>query len=267
LLVVISIIALLVSILMPALGAAREQSKSILCKSNLKQLAFASILWSEDNDGFVPPAAWCWDDPFKTPNTPPGEEEPNPGSITEYTDAKRNDLIDDRGDIHNLYHCPSAPKEIKFDPYSIKADYRSNYGINAYITVYIDDVKGRYPGGVINGNPSEVFRGIFGPDWVYWTKHGGAKISNITTASETVFFFDQIYYMSEPGVFNPLRQLEDLPGGYETRWHGKQIDEYGYGKGNYAWVDGHASGEPSDFTHVTMPTFNGERWRYYFYNH
>lgn len=51
LLVVISIIALLVSILLPALGQARAQAKSTVCKSNLRQLALANIGYAMENDG------------------------------------------------------------------------------------------------------------------------------------------------------------------------------------------------------------------------
>ncbi len=50
LLVVISIIALLVSILMPALGKAKEQARAVVCLSNLKQAALAAYEYAVDND-------------------------------------------------------------------------------------------------------------------------------------------------------------------------------------------------------------------------
>ena len=54
LLVVISIIALLLSILMPALTKVKEQARSIVCKANLKQITLASILYAnENNDKFI----------------------------------------------------------------------------------------------------------------------------------------------------------------------------------------------------------------------
>ncbi|QOV90941.1 type II secretion system protein [Humisphaera borealis] len=51
LLVVIGIIALLISILLPSLGRAREAAKSVVCKSQLKQLHFAWQLYQTDNRG------------------------------------------------------------------------------------------------------------------------------------------------------------------------------------------------------------------------
>ena len=50
LLVVISIIALLISILLPALGLARERGKVAYCLSNLKQHAQATIMYLDDDE-------------------------------------------------------------------------------------------------------------------------------------------------------------------------------------------------------------------------
>ena len=54
LLVVVSIIALLVSILMPALGKAREQARRSVCASRVKQLMAAVLRYSLDNDDVTP---------------------------------------------------------------------------------------------------------------------------------------------------------------------------------------------------------------------
>jgi prepilin-type N-terminal cleavage/methylation domain-containing protein len=54
LLVVISIIAILLAILLPALISAREQARAVACRSNLKQLCTAMIMYANDNHGAFP---------------------------------------------------------------------------------------------------------------------------------------------------------------------------------------------------------------------
>lgn len=54
LLVVIGIIAILASLLLPALNRSRSMAKSIKCLNNLKQIASGQILYADDYAGFVP---------------------------------------------------------------------------------------------------------------------------------------------------------------------------------------------------------------------
>ena len=53
LLVVIAIIAVLMAILMPALGRAREQGKRAVCLNNERQLTLAWIMYADENDGKI----------------------------------------------------------------------------------------------------------------------------------------------------------------------------------------------------------------------
>jgi prepilin-type N-terminal cleavage/methylation domain-containing protein/prepilin-type processing-associated H-X9-DG protein len=55
LLVVIGIIALLISILLPALNKARAQAKLVQCASNMRQLAAAVFVYQAENRSYYPP--------------------------------------------------------------------------------------------------------------------------------------------------------------------------------------------------------------------
>src|SRR3954470_22362682 len=56
LLVVIGIIALLISILLPALNTAREQAKTAQCLSNLRSIGQGMATYASDYKGWVIPA-------------------------------------------------------------------------------------------------------------------------------------------------------------------------------------------------------------------
>ena len=54
LLVVIGIIALLIAILLPALGAAREVARAVKCASQMKQVSLATEIWAGENGDRYP---------------------------------------------------------------------------------------------------------------------------------------------------------------------------------------------------------------------
>ncbi|MGA2499727.1 MAG: type II secretion system protein [Tepidisphaeraceae bacterium] len=58
LLVVIAIIALLVAMLLPALGNARKQASAVACASDMRQIFQAFLQYASDNKDHLPPAPW-----------------------------------------------------------------------------------------------------------------------------------------------------------------------------------------------------------------
>jgi prepilin-type N-terminal cleavage/methylation domain-containing protein/prepilin-type processing-associated H-X9-DG protein len=79
LLVVIAIIALLIGILLPALGAAREAGMTVRCLSNMRQIGLAMTLYANDNKETTwPPDTWA--------RIETGALHPDPGLLYQYVE-------------------------------------------------------------------------------------------------------------------------------------------------------------------------------------
>jgi len=104
LLVVIAIIAILASLLLPALTKAKERAKSIRCVSNLRQLGQATMLYAGDNDDALPWSERHWTAP-SNPNGAMNYADPASAIFRTnaywllWTYAGRND---------GLWQCPSG---------------------------------------------------------------------------------------------------------------------------------------------------------------
>jgi prepilin-type N-terminal cleavage/methylation domain-containing protein len=107
LLVVISIIALLLAVLLPSLGKARETARKAVCLSNCKQWAAATATYVADNDGMFPSRFW--------PNSQSNELHHN--NYTLYYVEGNNDLlgifVEPYLRDHKMTSCPSRPDAVK----------------------------------------------------------------------------------------------------------------------------------------------------------
>ncbi len=104
LLVVISIIALLIGILLPALGAARRTARSMACLSNERQHLIGLNAYATDHDTFLPPG---YTEPQFTQD----------GTGTDWTllissyigiGADEYGNVDDEGGPSEMFRCPDA---------------------------------------------------------------------------------------------------------------------------------------------------------------
>jgi prepilin-type N-terminal cleavage/methylation domain-containing protein/prepilin-type processing-associated H-X9-DG protein len=76
LLVVISIIAMLIGILLPALSAARQAANRIQGASNLRQIGLAMQVYTQTHDGYFPNMHGDdYNNPIKPPNPVPGHSQ------------------------------------------------------------------------------------------------------------------------------------------------------------------------------------------------
>lgn len=130
LLVVIAIIAILASMLVPALSRAREKARTTACANQMKQVSLAILQYVNDEDGFFPIGSYnntlndntyhvTWDDLTNTyTNTP---------ALTQAEKEARWVRI---GDAKNIYRCPADNTPPQYDALAARRTYSMTRGID-----------------------------------------------------------------------------------------------------------------------------------------
>ncbi|HRK30519.1 MAG TPA: prepilin-type N-terminal cleavage/methylation domain-containing protein [Tepidisphaeraceae bacterium] len=111
LLVVIGIIGILISLLLPMLGKAREQANLVACKSNLAQIGNATRMFANDNKDRYPDSYAVGGAPFRRG---PGEVNPADPTSTPETYGLPA-LFDERGYMKfapGVWTCPAQGEKM-----------------------------------------------------------------------------------------------------------------------------------------------------------
>ena len=125
LLVVIGIIAVLVGILLPALGRARESAKTTQCLSNLRQLGLGCMMYMNQYKGVLPPVRFI----------PKGQ--PSGGPVTHggfwlNVLSEGGFLKGNNSETRNAYICPNSIDELNNLWWDHQASNTSNWGYQRF---------------------------------------------------------------------------------------------------------------------------------------
>jgi prepilin-type N-terminal cleavage/methylation domain-containing protein/prepilin-type processing-associated H-X9-DG protein len=148
LLVVIGIIALLISILMPALGQARRKAQAVMCMSNIKQIYTAMQMFAQDNKGQLPRPYFVGDLGMSSPTDP--AQQTILGKVCAWTQRAPNaaghvDMRDESGGLwryiggqgtrEQIMMCPGDNGEALFGHTRNEAQYPRNcsYSLNRFM--------------------------------------------------------------------------------------------------------------------------------------
>lgn len=239
LLVVISIIALLLGLLLPALGSARETGRGAVCLSNVRQLVLANTSYAQDNTGFYVPAAENiftdnlkrWHGTRNTPGT--GSDEDNT------FDPTRGPLADYIGHTGEVRHCPTFEDQLDHDAPGFEVG-TGGYGYN---NAYIGGRNDRFGTSSRSANH---------------TAHTG----EVQQPTDTVMFTDAAFFKTIAGQsllieysFAETPLIQQFPNQTPTQWHAPSIHFRHKDATRAAWTDGHVTSETMDYTHPQFEDF------------
>jgi prepilin-type N-terminal cleavage/methylation domain-containing protein/prepilin-type processing-associated H-X9-DG protein len=234
LLVVIGIIAIMISIMLPALSKVKDKARAVQCASNMRQLYTYCLMFAQDNKGHLPRPGL---NNLKNPITEnlvlfcqkgPGVMDPDGGVLWRYLqggpDAKKDLLLCPGDNGENMaYGCQVTRAERNF-----------SYSLHAFTLTPFDS---EWPAGGLPGGPKML---------------PGIVLGSVKGASERIYIMEELgpndtwnLLLTGTGGLN----CDDIPSGRHQGQRflntARQVNlttSLPYrrsGRGNYVFFDGH----------------------------
>ena len=240
LLVVISIIALLVSILLPALSKAREQARRVVCSSNGRQLHLANVNYAMDNRGYYVLAG-------KEINRNLHRWHGERNSLNEEFDPSRSPLVKYIGADGEIKKCPSfQERDYYTEAGQIGGNFEAGCGGYGYNSDYVGGRNDKYGKDGCNYSANETgikqtHSTIMFADSAFNQEIGKGQHSLI----EYSFVHPPIW----PHAFVDLGPKVDYRTASDIFESPDPTIHFRHGRfANAVWVDGHVSAETLDFS-------------------
>ncbi len=231
LLVVVAIIALLLSILIPAVNRAREQARMVVCGQNVRQLAMAFHMYAVDNKGEMPGGRRDrWADWWGRYNK--FDLDTNKGDLLPWPTHRRGTLYKYAKQVNEyLYACPTQKAPL------------GGQDLLAYTqNVLLSGAKVEWLAGAHYPDPACTVSSGGKVVWDTKDHRPGSKQLVLRSFEGVPMLVEQFLTKSSSGA-----EDSDHPGGYDSGWFGSRSITNRHlknasgqpGAGNIAFHDGH----------------------------